>query len=40
MLDDNILKKLRNRQANLLKTQTGSVSLSKVINDLLKTATK
>jgi len=40
MLDDDLLKKLRNRQANLLKTEKNSVSLSKVINELLKTATK
>ncbi len=35
MLDDEILKKLRNKQAKLLKTTNGAVSLSRVINDYL-----
>ena len=40
MLDDKILKKLRNRQAKLLKTANGAVSLSKVINDTLRDSLK
>ena len=35
MLDEQILKKLRIKQANLLKSTNGQVSLSKVINDYL-----
>lgn len=40
MLDEDLLKKLRNKQASLLKTEKTSVSLSKVINDILKNSTK
>jgi len=40
MLDDNLLKKLRNKQAKLLKTSNGSISLSKVINDYLEGSLK
>jgi len=39
-LDDKILKKLRNKQAKLLKTENGSVSLSRVINDYLEGSLK
>jgi len=34
-IDEGILKKLRNKQAKLLKTANGTVSLSRVINDYL-----
>ncbi len=40
VLDDDLLKKLRNKQAKLLKTSNGSVSLSRVINDYLKYSLK
>ena len=40
ILDDDLLKKLRNKQAKLLKTSNGSVSLSRVINDYLKYSLK
>ncbi len=40
MLDDGLLKKLRNKQAKLLKTAKSSVSLSKVINDTLRDSLK
>ena len=40
MLDDKILQKLRNKQAKLLKTANGSVSLSRVINDCLSDSLK
>jgi len=36
MLDDELLKKLRNKQAKLLKTKKRSISFSKVINDTLR----
>ncbi len=40
MLDDDLLKKLRNKQAKLIKKNQGSVSLSRVINDHLNDAIK
>lgn len=40
MLDEEVVKKLRNRQAKLLKESTKSVSFSKVLNETLKTALK
>jgi len=40
MIDDAILKKLRNKQAKLLKRENGSVSLSRVINDSLNDSLK
>jgi len=40
VLDDDLLKKLRNKQAKLLKTSKSSVSLSKVINDTLRDSLK
>jgi len=40
MIDEALLKKLRNKQAKLLKTANGSVSLSRVINDSLNNALK
>jgi len=40
MLDDELLKKLRNKQAKMIKTSNGSISLSKVINDYLKGSLK
>ena len=36
MIEKELEKKLRNRQAELLKKSSKSVSLSKVINDCLK----
>jgi len=35
MLDEELLKKLRIKQAKMLKKNNGSVSLSRVINDYL-----
>ena len=40
MLDDDLLKKLRNKQAKLIKKNQGSVSLSRVINDSLSDSLK
>jgi len=40
MIDDKILKKLRIKQAKLLKRENGSVSLSRVINDSLNDSLK
>jgi len=40
MLEDDLLKKLRIKQAKLIKKNQGSVSLSKVINDSLNDALK
>ncbi len=40
MLDDKLLKKLRNKQAKLLKTSKGSISLSRVINNYLNDSLK
>ena len=40
MLDDDILKKLRNKQAKLIKKNHGSVSLSRVINNYLSDSLK
>jgi len=40
MIDDKILKKLRIKQAKLLKRESGSVSLSRVINDSLNDSLK
>ncbi len=40
MLDEEVVKKLRNRQAKLLRDSTKSVSFSKVLNETLKTALK
>jgi len=40
MLDDDLLKKLRNKQAKLIKKNKGSVSLSRVINDYLEGSLK
>ena len=40
MLDDGLLKKLRNKQAKLIKKSQGSVSLSKVITDYLSDSLK
>ena len=40
VLDDDLLKKLRIKQAKLLKTSNGAVSLSRVINDYLRDAIK
>ncbi len=38
MLDDDIAKKLRLRQAKLVKISKKSVSFSKVINEVLRSA--
>jgi len=40
MLDDDLLKKIRNKQAKLIKKNQGSVSLSRVINDYLRDSLK
>ncbi len=40
MLDEELLKKLRIKQAKMLKTQNKSISLSRVINDCLRDAMK
>ena len=40
MIDEELLKKLRNKQAKLIKKNQGSVSLSKVITDSLKDSLK
>jgi len=40
IIDDELLKKLRNKQAKLLKTEKRSISLSKVINDTLRDSLK
>jgi len=40
MLDEELLKKLRIKQAKMLKTQKGPISLSRVINDYLRVAIK
>lgn len=36
MLDDEVIQKLRKLQAKQIQDSTSSVSLSKVINDVLK----
>ena len=40
MVDDDIDKKLRLRQAKLIQQRQGSVSYSRVINDLLRKCLK
>ena len=40
MLDEELLKKLRIKQAKMLKTQKKSISLSRVLNDYLRDAIK
>ncbi len=40
MIDEVLLKKLRNKQAKLLKTANGAVSLSRVINETLEDSLK
>ncbi len=40
MLDEELLKKLRIKQAKMLKMQNKSISLSRVINDYLRDAIK
>ena len=40
MLDEELLKKLRIKQAKMLKKNNGSVSLSRIINDYLRDAIK
>ncbi len=40
MLDDDLVKKLKNKQAKLIKKNQGSVSLSRVINDYLRVSLK
>ncbi len=40
MLDDGLLKRLRNKQAKLIKKSKGSISLSRVINDYLNESLK
>ena len=36
ILDDDLMKKLRERQAKLIKKSTGVVSFSRVLNDALR----
>ncbi|MCV0409932.1 hypothetical protein [Nitrosopumilus sp.] len=36
VLQDDVVKKLRDIQAKMIKTESGSVSFSRVINDILK----
>ena len=36
VLDDDLVKKLREKQAKLIKESTKSVSFSKVLNDVLR----
>jgi len=40
ILDDGLLKKLKNKQAKLIKKNQSSVSLSRVINDYLSDSLK
>ena len=40
ILDDDLLKKLTNKQAKLLKTKKGSISLSRAINGTLRDSLK
>ncbi len=40
VFDDELLKKLRNIQAKLVKTEKGSVSLSRVMNDVIREGLK
>jgi len=40
IFDDDLLKKLRNKQVKLLKTAKGSISLSRIINDTLRNSLK
>jgi hypothetical protein len=40
VLDDDLLKKLRERQAALIKKSVESVSFSRVLNDTLRKAIK
>jgi hypothetical protein len=36
MIDDDLVKKLRERQAKLIKESTNSVSFSKVLNEVIR----
>ena len=36
VLDDDLVKKLRERQSKLIKKTTSSVSFSRVLNDILR----
>jgi hypothetical protein len=40
VLDDNLLKKLREKQAKLIRVSTKSVSFSKVLNETLRKSLK
>ena len=40
MLDDDLVRKLRTKQATLLQENKGSVSFSRVINDTLRLSLK
>jgi len=40
MMDDDIIKKLRNKQAKLIKKSSKSISFSRVVNDSLKDSLK
>ena len=36
MMDEDNMKKLRIKQANMLKSSQGSVSFSRIVNDVLR----
>ena len=40
MLDDDLDKKLRSRQADLIKKSSGSISFSRVLNETLRKSLK
>jgi len=40
VLDDDLVKKLRERQSNQIKKSSGSVSFSRVVNDTLRKGIK
>ena len=40
MIDDDLVKKLRERQAKLIKESTNSVSFSKVLNEVIRKGLK
>ena len=40
MLDDDLLKKLRERQSKLIKETTKSVSFSRIVNEIIRKCIK
>lgn len=40
VLEDELIKKLRTKQSKLIQSTSGSVSFSRVINDMLKDCVK